>query len=156
DFYAKLDRFEGRIPTLYDNYFRIEHLDRKAAREALEKPVDEFNRLRLTSNGPVTLEPALVDAVLKQVETGQVVIGEAGRGTVGSAKPQENAQARIETPFLQLVMTRLWDEEMAAQSSTLRLTTLERLGGAESIVRTHLDAVMSAQQPQDQDVASGI
>jgi WD40 repeat protein len=155
DFYAKLDRFEGRIPALYDNYIRIEHLDRKAARAALEKPIEEFNRLR-NGVGDIRLEPALVEAVLKQVETGQVVIGEAGRGTVGSAKPQENAHARIETPFLQLVMTRLWDEEMRAQSATLRLATLERLGGAESIVRTHLDAVMSAQQPQDQDVASGI
>src|SRR5215831_6304913 len=60
DFYAKLDRFEGRIPTLYDNYFRIEHLDRKAAREALEKPIEHFNRAGLTSNGPVNLEPTLV------------------------------------------------------------------------------------------------
>lgn len=156
DFYAKLDRFEGRIPALYDNYFRIEHLDRKAARAALEKPIAEFNRLHNGNATSMSLEPALVEAVLKQVETGQVVIGEAGRGTVGSTKPQEDAHARIETPFLQLVMTRLWDEEMRARSTTLRLATLERLGGAESIVRTHLDAVMSAQQPQDQDVASGI
>lgn len=155
DFYAKLDRFEGRIPSLYDNYFRVEHLDQTAARAALEKPIAEFNRIR--GNGaPISLEPALVEAVLQQVQTGQVVLGESGRGSVATASSAGNGNEQIETPFLQLVMTRIWDEEMAEQSTTLRSATLKRLGGAESIVRTHLDAVMNARQPQDQDVASGI
>ncbi len=40
DAWAKLDRFEGRIPALFANYVRVEHLDRKAAREAIEGPVE--------------------------------------------------------------------------------------------------------------------
>jgi hypothetical protein len=32
DALAKLDRFKGRITNLFDNYLRIEHLDREAAR----------------------------------------------------------------------------------------------------------------------------
>ncbi len=35
DALAKLDRFKGRIPNLFDNYLRIEHLDRAAARAAI-------------------------------------------------------------------------------------------------------------------------
>ncbi|HZQ07658.1 MAG TPA: ATP-binding protein, partial [Anaerolineae bacterium] len=35
DAVAKLDVFEGSIPTLFDNYIRIDHLDRNAARDAI-------------------------------------------------------------------------------------------------------------------------
>lgn len=154
DFYAKLDRFEGRIPTLYDNYLRIEHLDRRAARVAIESPIAEYNR-HYTSNGKFSIEPDLVDAVLRQVETGRVVIGEAGRGVVETAESAAGA-ARIETPFLQLVMTRLWEKEQSDGSSQLRLNTLKDLGGAENIVRTHLDAVISKLSDREQEIAASI
>jgi CHASE2 domain-containing sensor protein len=55
----------------------------------------------------------------------------------------------VETAYLQLVMKRLWDEEVAAGSHRLRLETLERLGGADTIVRGHLDDVL-AELPSDQ------
>jgi hypothetical protein len=38
DALAKLDRFKGRIPNLFDNYLRMKHLDRESARAAIEKP----------------------------------------------------------------------------------------------------------------------
>ena len=153
DFYAKLDRFEGRIPTLYDNYLRIEHLDRKAARVAIEKPITEYNR-QYTTNGHFSIEPELVDTVLRQVETGRVIIGEAGRGVVEAAGTAEQGAARIETPFLQLVMTRLWEKELGDGSNKLRLKTLNDLGGAENIVRTHLDAVVTKLSARDQEIAA--
>jgi hypothetical protein len=101
DSLAKLDRFKGRIPNLFNNYLGIEHLDRQAARAAIEKPVEQYNRLRATDRPQVSLEPKLVEAVLKQIETGQVVLGEAGRG-VGEVSPTPT-EARIEAPYLQLV-----------------------------------------------------
>jgi WD40 repeat protein len=154
DFYAKLDRFEGRIPTLYDNYLRIEHLDRKAARVAIEKPISEYNR-QYAIDGQFSVEPLLVDAVLRQVETGRVIIGEAGRGVIEAAGTDQGP-ARIETPFLQLVMTRLWEKESGEGSHKLRLQTLKDLGGAENIVRTHLDAVVNKLSARDQEIAAGI
>ena len=156
DFYAKLDRFEGRIPTLYDNYLRIEHLDRKAARAAVEKPIVEYNRVYATDGQQFSIEPELVAAVLKQVETGRVILGEAGRGVIETAKPGEEAEAQIETPFLQLVMTRLWEKEVDARSRKLQMKTLELLGGAENIVRKHLDAVISKLTPPEQEIAANI
>lgn len=149
DALAKLDRFKGRIPNLFDNYLRIEHLDREAAREAIEKPIEEFNRQNSTD---FRIEPALLDAVLDQVKTGQVFLGEAGRGLVKS----ENGEARIETPYLQLVMTRLWNEEMSADSHVLRLDTLNSLGRAENIVKTHLDETMNALPPGEKDAAASV
>ena len=53
----------------------------------------------------------------------------------------------VEAPYLQLVLTRLWDEERRAGSHCLRLQTLERLGGADRIVRTHLDTALEALSP---------
>ena len=40
------------------------------------------------------------------------------------------------------MLVRLWDEELARGSSVLRRSTLDELGGAEEIVRQHLDRVM--------------
>jgi hypothetical protein len=153
DSLAKLDRFKGRIPNLFDNYLRIEHLDREAARAAIEKPVEQYNLLRKTN---VCVEPTLVKAVLDQVRTGQVVLSEAGRGVVRADIKPAPAEMRIETPYLQLVMTRLWDEEMRTGSRVLRLETLDRLGGAQHIVRTHLDAALGALPPSEQDVTARV
>src|SRR5206468_331820 len=62
-------------------------------------------------------------------------------------------RGRVETAFLQLVMARLWDEEARIGSHGLRLSTLERLGGAERIVRGHVDDALARLIVEDQLVA---
>ena len=79
--------------------------------------------------------------MLDQVRTGSILLGVRGAGVVEGVEPEE---IRVETPFLQLVMSRLWQEERARGSRTLRLATLNALGGAEQIVRAHLAGAMSA------------
>jgi hypothetical protein len=136
---AKLDAFKGRVPNLFDNYLRIDHLSLKAARAAIESPIERWNVLH-PSETDVDVEEGLIEAVLEQVRAGQFFIGTGGAGTAVESK---NGKGNvIETPFLQLVMTRLWEEELDAGSRVLRRETLERLGGAERIVRTHLVRVM--------------
>ncbi|MGH7596200.1 MAG: eIF2A-related protein, partial [bacterium] len=153
DALAKLDRFKGRIANLFDNYLRIEHLDREAARAAIEKPLEQYNNLLDAKNGDkIFIEPPLVEAVLDQVKTGQLALSEAGRGVVGNSHIP--ARTRIETPYLQLVMTRLWNEEMQRGSHALQLKTLQRLGGAERIVRTHLDDAISTLKPNEEEAAA--
>ena len=61
---------------------------------------------------------------------------------------------RIETPYLQLVMTHLWDEESRAGSQMLRFGTLHDLGGAGRIVRTHLDRAMDSLEPGEVNVVA--
>lgn len=152
DAHAKLDFFKGSIPQLFENYFRIEHLDATAARAAIVRPVEEYNRQRVAGGAtPIQIEPELVEEVLKQVEAGQVTLGEEGRGVVKS----DSTKTHIETPYLQLTLTRLWDEEIREGSSrVLRLETLKRLGGAKNIVRTHLDTTMSGLSHAEQDGAA--
>ncbi len=147
DSLAHLDRFQGRIPNLFGNYLRLEHLDRKAAREAIERPKDKYNE-QVTNEQQVNIEPELVEEVLKQVK----VLGEVGRGVVGVSPP--STEGLIEAPYLQLVMTRLWNEEMRAGSRNLRCETLKHLGGAEGIVGRHLDEAMRKLAPEEQDIAA--
>jgi CHASE2 domain-containing sensor protein len=53
-------------------------------------------------------------------------------------------------------MARLWAAETAANPRTLRLATLESLGGAATIVRTHIQAAMSSLPARDQRLAAQV
>ena len=151
DALAKLDRFTGRIPNLFENYMRVEHLNSSSARQAIMQPITQYN-LSASTGQEVSIELPLVEAVLNQVDTGRLILGEYGRDLVG----REDTEAQIETPFLQLVMTRLWEEEMQAGSSVLRLETLRNLGSAERIVSSHLDYAMRGLTDDQQDIAARI
>ena len=156
DALAKLDRFKGRIPNILGNYLRIQHLDRKAARAAIEEPISWYNKQPDAAGVKFTVEPALRSAVLDQVQTGQVILGEAQGTLRTSASSTCSDGERIETPYLQMVMTRLWEEERSAGSCVLRLDTLRRLGGAKQIVSTHLDKAMSSLSQDEQGIAANI
>ena len=130
DALSKLDRFKGRIPNLFANYLRLDHLDRRAAREAVVRPVERFNELTGES---IEVEEELVEAVLDQTATGQVDLGDAGRGLAAD----EKSTGRIEAAYLQLVLQRIWEQERRAGSGSLGASTLSSLGGAQSIVREH-------------------
>ena len=148
DALASLDRFKGAVPHLFDNYLRLLHLDMSAGREAIECPIERWSRDH--ADDRVTIEPALVDALLEQVVTGRIALGRAGAGAAGGAGEG------VETPFLQLVLERLWEEERASGSATLRSATLARLGGAVDLVRDHLDVRMQRLTPRHRDVAAAV
>jgi len=149
DALAKLDRFKGRVPNLFANYLRLDHLDRRAAAEAVVKPVERYNELTGES---IEVEPELVEAVLDETAAGQVDLGSAGRGIGVTGE----GASRIEAAYLQLVLERLWDDERAAGSRRLRVTTLSSLGGAESIVRAHLRRAVESLSSEEKDVASDV
>ena len=88
--------------------------------------------------------------MLEQVRRGRVSIGDDGGAALGAA-----GRIGVETAYLQLVMRRLWDEEIAAGSQRLRLETLRRLGGADTIVHGHLDDVMAKLPEEQRDAAAG-
>jgi len=146
DALASLDRFEGHVSGLGEHLLRLEHLDRNAAREAIVQPLERWNRTVAGPGEEVEIEPPLIEAVLEQVTAGKVTLGEDGAAAL-------DERAGVEAPYLQLVLTRLWDEEHRNGSRLLRLQTLERLGGADRIVRTHLDTALAALPVSDQDLA---
>lgn len=150
---SKLDHFSARIPNLLTNRVRLDHLDAATAAEAIRKPLEVFNRNFRDTAPPIAVEAELVQAVLSQVRTGQLSLSEsAGLGKTQAGSVND----RIETPFLQLVMTRLWEEEMSAGSTLLRRETLDRLGGASQIVKTHLDEEMGKLSPEERRICASM
>ena len=147
DAVAKLDRFKASIPGILDNYLRLDRLSRAAAEAAVVEPLARFAEL---GGEQVEIEPALVGAVLDQVATGRIRGGLGGAGQVAGA----GGEARIEAPYLQLVLERLWEVERDDGSATLRATTLDRLGGAARIVADHLERALTALPAGRQEVAA--
>jgi WD40 repeat protein len=138
DSLSRLDRFQERIHNLLSNRLRLNHLDADAAQQAIRRPLEVWNGMQAAGGQPMGIEDSLVDELLRQVRIGQVSAGRHG----GSGGPRHD-EGFIEAPFLQLVMVRLWAEERAAGSGMLRRATLDRLRGANEIVRTHLDIAMA-------------
>lgn len=149
DALARLDRFEGHIPALFANYLRVDHLDLDAAREAIERPVAAWNRSLPAGEQPYEIEPELVEAVLAATAGGGLTLTAETEGTTPAT-----AGDRIEAPFLQLVLDRLWRETTAAGEHTLTLARLETLGGAARIVESHLQNGLGLLTPVEQDTAS--
>ncbi len=147
DSLAKLDRFTGRIPGLFANTLRLDRLDRPAARAAIVRPVARFAELTGES---VAVEDELVERVLDEVGAGLI---EPALGGLGAVEGGDDA-TRIEAPYLQLVMQRIWDEERAAGSSMLRGETLDRLGGAQHIVEEHLEGALEELTSAQKDIAA--
>ncbi len=162
DAYARLgDLFQGRIDNVYGNYLHLENLNRKTAREAIEKPIKRFNELH-PDEPPVEIEPApgntgsispLVDAVLTQLSPDQFGSDQTGKGAVNGANGSGRVNDAIAAPYLQLVMKRLWETELENGSRTLRLGTLDELGGAQTIVKTHVDRALSDLEPHERETA---
>lgn len=145
--YSRLDRFKGSIPGLFNNYLRLEHMDKKSARDAINKPIGKYNLLRNNSEKAVRIESGLIGAVLKQIESD---LNRSGQ-TIG--EPGNSSEVPIETPLLQLVMTRLWETEMKSGSHTLKLETFNKLG-AKEIVKKHLQDRMNKLSYKDKDIAA--
>jgi WD40 repeat protein len=156
DAYSGLgDLFKSRIDNVYGNYLRLENLDRESARQAIERPVASFNGLHPYSV-PVEIEPGLVDMVLDELGPGQFVLNGSGRGRVSGANGDRRSGGEIAAPYLQLVMQRLWETEAASGSRTLRRATLEELGGAQTIVGTHVDRALGDLPEEDREAAVDI
>jgi WD40 repeat protein len=149
DALAQLDVLKERIPALFANSLRLDHLDREAGRAAIVGPLQRYNEI---ANEAVELEPALEEAVLDQVAAGRIEPGGARHGAVTNG----GASRRVETPYLQLVLQRIWEVERDRGSSVLRAATLRELGGAQHIVEDHLGRALAALTPSQQDAAANV
>ena len=63
-----------------------------------------YNR-HVAPDQAVSVEPALVEELLDQVRTGNVIVGRDGGASEAVAA---KGRSDIESPYLQLVLTRLW------------------------------------------------
>jgi WD40 repeat protein/cytoskeletal protein RodZ len=148
DALGQLDVFRAAVPGVLSNYLRLERLDRDAGRLAILGPIARWNEA--APEDEMTAEPALVEAVLDEVAAGRI---EPEAGGLGGVTPSALVE-RIEAPYLQLVLERLWETERAAGSSVLRRETLRRLGGAALIVEEHVERSLTGLGPTERHGAS--
>lgn len=145
DALARLDRFKDQIAFLFNNRLSMTHLRREQGYEAVTRPLMQFNCDHHTT---YAIEAALTEVVLDQVARGKVALVRQG-ATVSTAEV-----GYIEAPYLQLVLTRVWNEEQAQRSLLLRQQTLDELGGAQMIVATYLDSTMASLTVARQAIAA--
>lgn len=138
-----LNRFNRRIPNLFNNHLRLERLNRTSAERAIRLPLKRFNE-RCGDHVPnIEIDDGLVSQLLDECSVGQEtkypsrLSDNAKDGAPGSAID------RIETPMLQLALVRLWEREPLIRVPRLRHETLVELGGVRKIISTHLDEVLS-------------
>jgi WD40 repeat protein len=151
DSLARLDALKASIPNLLSNRLRLERLDRAAGSAAIRGPLTRYNEL-VNRDDRVDIEPELEEAILDEVTAGRLELGVAGRGVPAERDDED----RVEAPYLQLVLARLWEVELDGGSHTLRLSTLRALGGAERIVEDHLERAMAALSPQEKGAAAAM
>lgn len=127
DALSLLDRFQGELRQRLENRLRLRPLSAAAGRLAIEGPLARLTLALGPGEAPFAAEPELVEEVLCRV-----VRPHAGE-----------AEEALAAPYLELILTRLWQAETAAGSRLLRRSTLERLGRLDQVVDEHVRGVLS-------------
>ena len=155
DALARLDRFKGRIPNLFDNRLQIEDLSPAAAREAVKLPIEKYNE-GLPDEQHVEIKDDLVKAVIAACAAEGLTLTAGGESVdVQTAVPSTlNGRTRIKAPFLQLVLERLWHHATEAGERTLTLTQLDGLGGVTGIVENHLRSALDSLSEAERAIAA--
>src|ERR1700761_5618580 len=148
DALARLDILDKNIPSVFQAKYAIRHLNREQATSAIIGPVDRYNERNGTA---IALDSRLVANVLTEIQTGKLVLGVAGQGRHRAPRAEDSG---FEAPFLQLVMTKLWDK--SAATGRINLTTLNKLGGVASIVEKHVDDKMAELPSAQQEIVTRI
>jgi hypothetical protein len=116
DAVGRLPALQVAIPSVMRNLIAIDDLTADMVREAIARPLEHFNRLNGTSYG---IEPALVDEIIRSLSTATTE-GAVSRG-------------RVDLPFLQLVLHRLWELERQSGGLILRRATLAAAGNVRGL-----------------------
>ena len=131
---ANLDRLRRGIPQIFRNRLELKHLDQEGAREAIDEPLRVFNQAHGTSIG---IAGALRDRIIREVSS-----------------QQPSGDLRIETAYLQLALTKLWDACGGPKATALDAATFDALGGAKDIARQHLERVLGELAPEERELAA--
>jgi hypothetical protein len=146
DAVAEVDVLLSRVHEGAVQNYRIGSMSEEHARTAIIEPLAIFNEDHGTR---IEIESDLVSVV-----TSGVAARADHSYTTSYARI---ARSDIDLPFLQIVMSRLWDEEQNATSpasDVIRLETLQRLGGTEAILAEHVNRTLSNLSVADQRTAA--
>jgi hypothetical protein len=156
DALARLDLFKGRISRLFDNYLRITHLSVTDAQEAIEGPIRTYNLAPENRLKQASVAPDLVAAVLTPLAADEYAPAQVSFEGVGRVMGRASRGPQVQMSYVQLVMSRLWDEERRLGSRSLRLETLDALGGVLRVVQAYVDDVLNNFSDDDRRVAARV
>ncbi len=165
---SRLDRFKTQLPNLFVNLLRINQMNGEAAKRAIELPLETYNDLCVPEGEErYRIEKDLVIEILKQIKAKPKLtprdddkplphklseLASEVTGTPDDELALENLF--VETPYLQLVMTRLWEKERDEHSRVLRFDTLKKLKGLENIIQVYLGESLHQLSPAQRRVAA--
>lgn len=152
DAFFELTRLEDRIPDITANAIRLDHLDAQAARDAIKKPLERYNKEFRTNLPPVDIEEDLVETLQKQTQWPRT------RVPFEANPPQPRA---IDTAELQLALTKVWEADSAQWKSVpgqtslwLRCNTLNDLGGVDGISGNYVQNILETFTPDDKKLCA--
>ncbi len=134
DALSELNRLRSCIPNILARCVALESLDSDAACEAIIGPLDQWRDER--RDGPVEADPDLVQELISQV------LREGTR--------------QIDTPYLQLALTKLWWREREQNSRVLHSRSLRGLGGATGIADRHFMETMGSLDDEERRLCAVI
>jgi|ERR1041385_359854 energy-coupling factor transporter ATP-binding protein EcfA2 len=140
DFLSCLDIFQGCATSALVHRIRLETLSLKAARDAIVCPVVVYG---------ASIEPALADAVIDQVRR-------ASPSEYDGLEAFSVTDGTIEPAYLQLVMQKIWEEEARAGSSSLRLSTLQHVGGVKRVIAEYICCAMRGRDSREREIAASL
>jgi conflict system STAND superfamily ATPase len=157
DWLPALDVFKGRMPGLFENYFRLKKLDLDAALAAIEGPVARYNKDHKAS---ITIEKGLAEEVLKlsvprRPAMSIVVPSRRDRLTrwlrrrSAPAPDDQPVGDALEAPALQIIMQRIWKEDIGGGSTMLRRSTLARLTERRDIIDEYVRNTINQLRPSE-------
>jgi hypothetical protein len=131
----QLDQLRAFVPSILDSTIQLGPLTDDAVKDAIRGPIARYNEVYRQADRPVVVEDGLVAALIGQLKRAH------SEGLVRPGEPE----GRIELPYLQIALTKLWFAEGGSQATALREATLtdeRQLGGVNRIVRDHVKSVM--------------
>jgi formylglycine-generating enzyme required for sulfatase activity len=138
----QLDQLRAFIPGILETTIELRGLNDGGVREAILGPIERYNE-SFRQVTPITVEDALVATLIRQLKEADNAFG---RGPV-----IPGAERRIELPYLQLALTKLWTAEGGAAATAMReVTLIHQLGGVGRIVRDHVNGVMGHLNTREQ------
>jgi WD40 repeat protein len=145
DWVSRLDRFRGRIPNLFENSIRIDHLEQNAARDAIVEPIRKYNKIireQQKEQPEVEITPGFISEVLHQLEELDQPY-ELGRETLPPESDAKPAERRIQTARLQIVLQHLWDKANTNPPPLLDAKLLSKPDTAKGIFQLHLQEALA-------------
>jgi hypothetical protein len=139
DSLGKLELLQRFMPNVFEHQVPVPPLRRDEARRAIVGPLERYTEINNARGEVVSIEPELVEKVLDDIQG------------ISFGSPSDVV---IEAPYLQQVMTRLW--ELDGATGRLKLSSYQRLGGGKEIIRSHLSRILDKLTQEQRHLAAKI